>query len=111
MNKKILVSVAVLCTGLSACGGDKSNEQMAMAKSTFINNCIKQESSTRSVEQATSYCDCSADAIFSNKDISNETKILMPTMNDKGSKLYEQKDATKVKGSLMSCYTAKFYKK
>lgn len=111
MNKKTLMSTAILCAGLSACGGDKSSDQMAMAKSAFINNCIKQESSTRPVEQAKSYCDCSADAIFSNKDISNETKNLMPTINDKDSKLYEQKDATKVKGSLMSCYTAKFYKK
>lgn len=109
MNKKFLVFTAVLCSGLSACGGDKSNEQMA--KSAFLNSCIQQESSTRSVEKAKSYCECSADAIFSNKDISEETKNLMPTMNDKNSKLYEQKDAAMVKGSLMSCYTAKFYKK
>lgn len=109
MNKNILMFIAALCLGLSACGGEKGNEYQV--KSAFINNCIKQESSTRSVEQAKSYCDCAADAVFSNSNISDDTKNLMPTMSDKNSKLYKQTDIGTVKGLLMSCYTKKFYKK
>jgi hypothetical protein len=109
MNKKILVLIAALCFGLSACSGEKDNGYPV--KSAFINNCIKQESSTRSAEQAKSYCDCAADSVFSNSDISDETKNLMSTMSDKNSKLYKQNDIATVKGLLMSCYTKKFYKK
>lgn len=108
MNKKILVIIAA-CINLSACGGEKGDEYKL--KSAFINNCITQESSTRSAEQAKSYCNCAADSVFSNRDISDETKKLMPTMNDKDSKLYKQNDVAMVKGALMSCYTSKFYKK
>ncbi|TAN67960.1 MAG: hypothetical protein EPN17_10115 [Methylobacter sp.] len=109
MNKKILVFIAALCTGLSACSGDKGNEYQV--KPAFINNCIKQESAARSAEQAKSYCDCAADAVFSNSHISDETKKLMPTISDKNSKLYSQDDIATVRGLLMSCYTKKFYKK
>lgn len=109
MNKKILVIIAALCLGLSACSGEKDNGNLV--KSAYINNCIKQESSTRSAEQAKSYCDCAADAVFSNRDISDETKNLMPTMSDKDSKIYKQSDIATVKGLLMACYTKKFYKK
>jgi hypothetical protein len=109
MNKKNLVFIVGLCIDLSACVGDNGNEDNA--KSAFINTCIIHESSTRPAEQAKSYCNCAADAVFSNKNISNETKSLMSTMNDQGSKLYQQKDAAMIRGPLMSCYTAKFYKK
>jgi len=108
MNKKILVFIAV-SINLSACGGEKGEEYKV--KSAFINSCVKQESSTRPAEQAESYCNCAADAVFGNRNISNETKNLMSTMNDKDSKLYQQHDAKMVKGALMSCYTSKFYKK
>ncbi|MGZ5050154.1 MAG: hypothetical protein ACXWF8_09095 [Methylobacter sp.] len=109
-NNKILVfTVLLLCCGLAACDGKKDNEYQV--KSAFIGSCIQQESSTRSLEQAKSYCDCAADAVFSNRNISEETKKLMPTMNDKNSRLYQQSDAAMVKGAMMSCYTAKFYKK
>jgi len=109
MNKKILVFITALCFGLSACGGEKDNGYPV--KSAYINNCIKQESSTRSAEQAKSYCDCAADSVFSNSDISDETKNLMPTMSDKDSKIHKQSDIATVRGLLMSCYTKKFYKK
>jgi len=109
MNKKILAVIAALCLGLSACGAEKGNEYSV--KAAFINSCVKQESSTRSVEQAKSYCDCAADAVFSNSNISDATKNLMPTMSDKNSKLYKQSDIATVKGLLMACYTKKFYKK
>jgi hypothetical protein len=109
MNKKILAVIASLCIGLSACSGEKGDEYKV--KSAFINSCIKQESSSRPEEQAKSYCDCVADSVFSNRDISDETQKLMPTMSDKDSKLYKQNDAAMVRGALMSCYTAKFYKK
>lgn len=109
MNKKILVFIAALCLGLSACSGEKGDGDLV--KSAFINNCIKQESSTRPADQAKSYCDCAADAVFSNSNISDETKKLMPTLSDKDSKLYKQGDIATVKGLLMSCYTKKFYKK
>jgi hypothetical protein len=109
MNKKILAVIASLCLNLSACGGEKDDEYTV--KSTFINSCIKQESSSRPEDQAKSYCDCVADSVFSNRDISDETKKLMPTMSDKDSKLYKQNDAAMVRGALMSCYTANFYKK
>ncbi len=109
MDKKFLVLTAALSIGLSACSGEKDKNYQV--KSAFINNCIKQESSTRSVEQAKSYCDCAADAVFNNRNISDETKNLMPTINDKGSKIYKQSDIATVRGLLMSCYTAKFYKK
>lgn len=109
MNKKILVLLVALCVGLSACSGDKDNGHQV--KSAFINSCITQESSTRPEEQAKSYCNCAADAVFSNRNISDETKKLMPTMSDKGSKIYKQNDIATVRGLLMSCYTAKFYKK
>lgn len=108
-NKKILVFIAYLCIGLSACSGEKGEEYKV--KSAFINSCIKQESSTRPAEQANSYCNCVANSVFSNSSISDETKNLMSTMNDKDSKLYRQNDITMVRGALMSCYTAKFYKK
>lgn len=109
MNKKILMFIVALCIGLSACSGEKGNEYQV--KSAFINNCIKQESAARPAEQAKSYCDCAADAVFSNRNISEETKNLMPTMSDKNSKLYKQNDIATVRGLLMSCYTTKFYKK
>lgn len=109
MNKKILVFIAALCLGLSACSGEKDSGNLV--KSAYINNCITQESSTRSAEQAKSYCDCAADSVFSNRDISDETKNLMPTMSDKSSKIYKQSDIATVKGLLMACYTKKFYKK
>ncbi|HEY8157212.1 MAG TPA: hypothetical protein VIF10_00785 [Methylobacter sp.] len=109
MNKKILMFIAVLCLGLLACSAEKENGYQV--KSVFINNCIKQESATRSAEQAKSYCDCAADSVFSNSNISDETKNLMPTMSDKNSKLYKQSDIATVRGLLMSCYTKKFYKK
>ncbi|MDP1771415.1 MAG: hypothetical protein Q8L15_03960 [Methylobacter sp.] len=109
MNKKILMSIAALCLGLSACSGEKGNG--IQVKSAFVNNCITQESSTRSAEQAKSYCDCAADSVFGNSSISDETKNLMPTISDKDSKIYKQSDIATVKGLLMSCYTKKFYKK
>jgi hypothetical protein len=109
MNKKILVFIAALCINLSACGGNKGNEEKV--KSAFINSCISQESSARPADQAKAYCNCAADKVFSNANISDQTKSLMITMNDKDSQLYKQSDAATVKGSLMSCYTAKFYKK
>lgn len=109
MNNKGLVFIAALCINLSACSGEKSDKYQV--KSAFINNCIKQESSTRSTDQASSYCNCVADEVFSNSDISDETKSLMSTMSDKNSKLYQQKDVAKVRGALMSCYTSNFYKK
>jgi len=109
MNKKILVFIAALYFGLSACSGEKDNGYPV--KSAFINNCIKQESSTRSVEQAKSYCDCTADSVFSNSNVSDETKNLMPTMSDKSSKIHKQSDIATVRGLLMACYTKKFYKK
>ncbi len=109
MNKKFLVFIAALCIDLSACSGENSGGNKV--KPVFVNSCIKQESTTRSTEQASSYCNCVADAVFGNSDISDETKNLMPTMNDKDSKLYKQNDAPAVRGALMSCYTANFYKK
>jgi hypothetical protein len=109
MNKKNLVFIAALCIGLSACSGEKDSE--SLVKSAFINTCITQESSTRSAEQAKSYCDCAADSVFSNTNISDDTKNLMPTMSDKESKIYKQSDIATVRGLLMSCYTKKFYKK
>lgn len=108
-NNNKLIFAAFLCCGLAACDAKKDNEHQV--KSAFIGSCIQQESSTRSLEQAKSYCDCAADAVFGNRNISEETKKLMPTMNDKNSKLYQQSDAAMVKGAMMSCYTAKFYKK
>ncbi|MGJ0485575.1 MAG: hypothetical protein ACR65R_13755 [Methylomicrobium sp.] len=109
MNKRTLVFILTLCSGLSACSGEKSETHQV--KSVFVNNCIKQESSTRPTEQANSYCDCVADAVFSNSNISDETKNLMPTLSDKDSKLYKQNDVAMVRGALMSCYTTNFYKK
>jgi hypothetical protein len=109
MNKKFLVYVVALCIDLSACSGE--NSETYQVKSVFVNDCIKQESSTRPTEQAGSYCNCVADAVFSNSDISDETKNLMPTLSDKGSKLYQQNDVAMVRGALMSCYTTNFYKK
>ena len=109
MNKKILVFIAALCIGLSACSGEKGNG--IQVKTAFINNCITQESSTRSAEQAKSYCDCAADSVFSSSNISDDTKNLMPTMSDKDSRIYKQSDIATVRGLLMSCYTKKFYKK
>lgn len=108
MNKKF-ATIASLCVGLSACGGEKGEEYQI--KSAFIEYCVKQESVSRSEDQARSYCNCVADSVFGNEDISTETKKLMPTMQDKDSQLYKQSDAAKVRGALMSCYTAKFYKK
>lgn len=109
MNKKNLVFIVALCIDLSACTGNNSNEDKV--KSAFINNCIQHEASTRPADQAESYCNCAADKVFSNTNISDATKNLMPTINDKNSKLYQQHDVSMVKGSLMSCYTTKFYKK
>lgn len=109
MNKKNLVVILALCIGLSACSGE--NSDTSRVKPVFVNNCIKQESSTRPAEQANSYCNCVADAVFSNSDISDETKNLMPTLSDKESKLYKQNDVALVRGALMSCYTTNFYKK
>ncbi|WP_031434715.1 hypothetical protein [Methylomarinum vadi] len=108
MNKKLVV-IASLGIVISACAENKGEDYKI--KSAFLNACVKQQSSSRSEGQAKSYCDCVADAVFGNKDISVETKKLMPTMNDKDSQLYKQSDAAKVRGALMSCYTAKFYKK
>ncbi|MGZ5055430.1 MAG: hypothetical protein ACXWAT_10885 [Methylobacter sp.] len=109
MNNKNLLFIVALSVYLSACGGDKGNE--AKVKSAFINHCISQESSTRPADQAKAYCDCAADKVFNNANISAQTKNLMPTINDKDTQVYQQSDAALVKGSLMSCYTAKFYKK
>lgn len=109
MNNKVLVFIAALCINLSACSGEKSGSDQI--KSAFINSCIKQESATRSTDQASSYCNCVADEVFSNRDISAETKSLMSTMADKNSKLYKQNDVAMVRGALMSCYTSNFYKK
>ena len=109
MNNKLLVVIASLCIVLTACSNGKSNEDKI--KSAFLDSCTKQQSSTRPAEQAESYCNCVADSVFSNSDISNETKKLMTAMSDKDSKLYQQSDAKLVRGAIMSCYTAKFYKK
>jgi hypothetical protein len=109
MNKKNLVLIAALCIDLAACSGE--NRDTYPAKSVFVNSCIQQESSTRPIEQANSYCNCVADAVFSHSDISDETKKLMPTLNDKESKIYQQTDIVLVRGALMSCYTTNFYKK
>ncbi|MBL1265084.1 hypothetical protein [Candidatus Methylomicrobium oryzae] len=109
MNKKNLVFIAVLCIDLSACTGE--NRDTYQVKPVFVNSCINQESSTRPAEQANSYCNCVADAVFSNSDISDETKKLMPTLSDKESQLYRQNDVALVRGALMSCYTSNFYKK
>lgn len=109
MNKTIML-ITAFCLGLSACGS-KDKPETNQAKSAFLNSCIKQESSSRPVEQAESYCDCVADSVFSNSDISDATKKLMSTINDKEGPLYKQSDATKVRGALMACYTSKFYKK
>lgn len=109
MNKRTLVFILVLCSGLSACSGE--NSETAKVKPVFVNSCIKQESSARPTEQANSYCNCVADAVFSNNEISDETKNLMPTLSDKEGKLYKQNDIAMVRGALMSCYTSNFYKK
>jgi hypothetical protein len=109
MNKKILVFLAALCIGLSACGG--GNGQATGAKSVFVNGCVQQESATRSMDQASAYCNCVADEVFGDGDISDETKNLMPTLSDKGSRIYQRDDITLVRGALMSCYTKNFYKK
>lgn len=109
MNKITLVSLAAICIALSACSGENSDTYKV--KSVSVNNCIKQESSTRPAEQASAYCNCVADSVFSNRDISDETKNLMPTLSDKNSKLYQQNDVAMVRGALMSCYTINFYKK
>lgn len=109
MKKKTLVFITAFCLGLAACSGEKDNGNLA--KSAYINSCITQESSTRSAEQAKSYCDCAADSVFSNRDISDQTKNLMPTMSDKDSKINKQSDIATVRGLLMACYTKKFYKK
>jgi hypothetical protein len=109
MNKKNLVFIAALCIGLSACS--KGNGDTYQAKPIFVNSCIEQERSARPMEQASAYCNCVADAVFSNSDISGETKNLMPTLSDKESKLYRQSDIALVRGALMSCYTSNFYKK
>lgn len=109
MNKKMSVFIAALCLGLSACSGEKANQ--LPVKSAYLNSCIKQESSTRSMAQAQSYCECAADSVFSNSNISDETKSLMPTLSDPHSKIHQQQDISTVRGLLMSCYTKKFYKK
>ena len=109
MNKKFSVFIASLCLGLSACSGEKDNQHQV--KSAYMNNCIKQESSARSMEQAKSYCECAADSVFSNSNISDQTKNLMPTLSDQHSKINQQQDISTVRGLLMSCYTKKFYKK
>jgi hypothetical protein len=109
MNKKILLFVAALCINLSACSGEKSDKDKV--KLAFTSSCIQQESSTRSTDQASSYCNCVADEVFSNGDISDKTKSLMFTMSDKNSELYKQDDVAMVRGALMSCYTSNFYKK
>ncbi len=104
---KTFVLTAILFFGLTAC----SNENNQQVKLAYLNSCIQQESASRSAEQAKSYCDCAADSVFNNRSISEETKKLMPTINDKSSKIYQQSDIATVRGLLMSCYTAKFYKK
>ncbi len=109
MNKKLAVFMAALCLGLPACNGEKGNTDKM--KPVFVNNCIKQESATRPADQADSYCNCVADAVFGNSDVSDATKNLMPTLSDKSSQLYKQDDIAMVRGALMSCYTANFYKK
>lgn len=109
MNHKNLAFIAVISLAVSACGGE--NSAANKVKPVFVNSCIQQESATRSAEQAGAYCNCVADAVFGNSDISDETKNLMPGMNDKESLLYKQADAPLVRGALMSCYTANFYKK
>jgi hypothetical protein len=109
MNKKFAGFMAALCLGLSACSGEKGNT--GKVQPVFVSNCIKQESAARPADQADSDCNCVADAVFSNSDISDATKNLMPTLSDKSSELYKQDDIAMVRGALMSCYTANFYKK
>lgn len=109
MNKKISVFIVSLCLGLSACSGEKANQRPI--KSAYLNSCIQQESATRSMAQAKSYCECAADSVFSNSNISDETKNLMPALSDQHSKIHQQQDISTVRGLLMSCYTKKFYKK
>lgn len=108
MNTKSLVAM-LLCIGLSACAKEKGEQHQL--KSAFLDSCVKQESASRDEKKAKSYCDCVADSVFSNREISATTKQLMPTMNDKNSDLYKQQDASKVRGALMGCYTSNFYKK
>jgi hypothetical protein len=109
MNKKILVLLAVLCIDLTGCSGGKG--EASGVKSVFVNGCVQQESTSRPIDQASAYCNCVADEVFGDNDISDETKNLMPTLSDKGSRIYQQDDITLVRGALMSCYTKNFYKK
>ncbi len=99
----------MLFIGLAGCGG--GNGEAAGVKSVFINGCVQQESTSRPIDQASAYCSCVADEVFGDGDISDETKNLMPTLSDKGSRIYQQDDITLVRGALMSCYTNNFYKK
>lgn len=103
------VFTATLYLGLSACSGENANQ--LPVKSAYMNSCIKQESSARSMAQAKSYCECAADAVFSNSSISDETKNLLPSLSDPHSKIHQQQDISTVRGLLMACYTKKFYKK
>lgn len=63
------------------------------------------------MDQASAYCNCVADEVFGDGDISDETKNLMPTLSDKGSRIYQREDIKLVRGALMSCYIKNFYKK
>jgi hypothetical protein len=109
MNKQILGFLTVLFVGLAGCSG--GNGEAAGVKSVFVNGCVQQESAARSADQAAAYCNCVADEVFGDGDISDETKNLMPTLSDKGSRIYQREDITLVRGALMSCYTKNFYKK
>jgi hypothetical protein len=109
MNKQILGFLTLLFIGLAGCGG--GNGESAGAKAVFVNSCVVQESATRAMDQASAYCNCVADEVFGDGDISEETKNLMSTLSDKGSRIYQRDDITLVRGALMSCYTKNFYKK
>ena len=109
MNKQILGFLTVLFIGLAGCG--RGSGEASGVKAVFVNGCVQQESAARSMDQASAYCDCVADEVFSDGDISDETKNLMPTLSDKDSLIYQRDDMTLVRGALMSCYTKNFYKK
>jgi hypothetical protein len=109
MKKQILGFLTVLFVGLAGCGG--GNGKASGAKAVFVNGCVQQEGASRPMDQASAYCNCVADEVFGDGDISDETKNLMPTLSDKGSRIYQREDITLVRGALMSCYTKNFYKK
>lgn len=109
MNKVLLAVLTVLNIGLTSCS--ESANQSTGDKAIYLNACVAQESATRSIDQAKDYCSCVADEVFGNGAISDQTKKMMPTLNDKSSPIYQQVDIAQVRGTLMSCYTKNFYKK